>query len=82
MFLPEIVFCGSWVSIPELVYSFFQKVVIYILVVTITFIVANSLINPMIYAIRMPEERKGILVIIFLRARNPINPINIPFQNL
>ena len=24
MFLPEIVFCGSWVSSPELVYSFFQ----------------------------------------------------------
>ena len=31
----------------------------------------------MIYAIRMPEERTGVLVVIFRKARNPINPINI-----
>ena len=36
----------------------------------------------MIYAIRMPEERTGVLVVIFRKARNPINPINIPLENL
>lgn len=67
--------------VPSLFPSF-QSVFIYILMVTITFIVANSLRNPMIYAIRMPEERTGVLVVIFRKARNPINPINIPLENL
>lgn len=81
MFLPEIVFCGSWVSSPELV-SIFPISLYLHLMVTITFIVANSLRNPMIYAIRIPEERTGVLVVIFRKARNPINPINIPLENL
>lgn len=50
--------------VPSLFPSF-QSVFIYILMVTITFIVANSLRNPMIYAIRMPEERTGVLVVVF-----------------
>ena len=74
-FLPRIVFGGLWASIP---FSVFSLPFNYLMVIA-TFVVANSLINPIIYAIRMPEVRTSI---IFRRARNPINPINIPLQNL
>ncbi|XP_022794739.1 adenosine receptor A3-like [Stylophora pistillata] len=52
------------------------------LMVRITFAGANSLINPLVYAIRMPEVRRGILQIIFRRASNRVNPVNIQLQNL
>ena len=42
------------------------------------FFVFNSLINPMIYAIRMPEFRAGILQIIFRKTLRRSNPVNIP----
>ena len=32
----------------------------------------------MIYAIRMPEERTGVLVVIFRKARNPIKSNQYP----
>ena len=50
--------------------------------VRIIFVAANSLINLIIYAIRMPELRAGILQIIFLRTLNPVYPIDIPLQNI
>ena len=81
-FLPRIVFGGLWASIPFSVFSFYDRLPFNYLMVIATFVVANSLINPIIYTIRMPEVRTSILVIIFRRARNPINPINIPLQNL
>ena len=81
-FLPEMVFWGFWASSPELDFSFYNPISFNFFIVTKTFVMANSLINPIIYAIRMPEVRTGILVIIFRRARNPVNPIDIPLQNL
>ena len=81
-FLPEIVYWGSWASSPESFFSFPSQLSFNYLMVTITFVVANSLINPIIYAVRMPEVRTSILVIIFRRAQNSINPIDIPLQNL
>ena len=48
----------------------------------IIFVAANSLINLIIYAIRMPELRAGILQIIFLRTLNPVYSIDIPLQNI
>ena len=80
-FLPEIVYWGSWASSPESFFSFPSQLSFNYLMVTITFVVANSLINPIIYAVRMPEVRTSILVIIFRRAQNSINPINFPLQN-
>ena len=80
-FLPEIVYWGSWASSPESFFSFPSQLSFNYLMVTITFVVANSLINPIIYAVRMPEVRTSILVIIFRRAQNSINPIDIPLQN-
>ena len=80
-FLPEIVYWGSWASSPESFFSFPSQLSFNYLMVTITFVVANSLINPIIYAVRMPEVRTSILVAIFRRAQNSINPIDIPLQN-
>ena len=47
---------------------------------TVTFIVFNSLINPIIYAIQMPEFRAGVLQIIFRRSPRRPHPVNIPLQ--
>ena len=81
-FLPRIAVGGFWALILGSVFRFYDQLSFGYLMLIATFVVANSLINPIIYAIRMPEVRTSILVIIFRRARNPINPINIPLQNL
>ena len=81
-FLPKIVFLGFRLPRPEPVFYFYNRLPFDFWMIEITFVVANSLINPIIYAIRMPEVRTSILLIIFRRARNPINPIDIPLQNL
>ena len=47
----------------------------------ITFFLFNSLINPIIYAIRMPEFRAGMLQIIFRRTPHRLHPVNIPLQD-
>ena len=62
-FLPEMVFWGFWASSPELDFSFYNPISFNFFIVTKTFVMANSLINPIIYAIRMPEVRTGILVL-------------------
>ena len=43
---------------------------------------ASSLINPIMYAMRMPELRAGILQIIFRRTPNRSNPVDLPLRNL
>ena len=43
---------------------------------------ASSLINPIIYAMRMPEFRAGILQIIFRRTPNRSNPVDLQLRNL
>ena len=48
----------------------------------LTLYLANSLINPIIYAMRMPELRAGILQIIFRRAPNRLNRVDLPLRNL
>ena len=47
---------------------------------TVTFLLFNSLINPIIYAIQMPEFRAGVLQIIFRRSPRRPHPVNIPLQ--
>ena len=46
----------------------------------VTFLLFNSLINPIIYAIRMPEFKAGMLQIIFRRSPCRPHPVNIPLQ--
>ena len=81
-FLPEIVYWRSCAFSPEIVFSLLNQPLFNYFMVTKTFVAANSLINPIIYAIRMPEVRTSMLVIIFRRARNRINPIDFPLRNL
>ena len=42
---------------------------------------ANSLINPIIYALRMPELRAGVSQL-FHRNSNNVNPVDLPLHNL
>ena len=69
-YLPQMVF---WLqsSLPTN-YAFHISMAVFV------FFVFNSLINPMIYAIRMPEFRAGILQIIFRKTLRRSNPVNIP----
>ena len=69
-FLPQMVF---WLqsSLPTN-YAFHISMAVFV------FFVFNLLINPMIYAIRMPEFRAGILQIIFRKTLRRSNPVNIP----
>ena len=50
---------------------------------TRTLVLANSLINPILYAVRMPEFRVGILKLIFCRTpQDHRNPVEYPLRNL
>ena len=73
---------GFEASYSELSYSFFHESFFHVIMVKTTFVAANSLINPIIYAIRMPEVKTVITKIIFRSASNPLNTINISLQNL
>ena len=50
---------------------------------TRTLFLANSLINPILYAVRMPEFRVGILKLVFCRTpQDHRNPVEYPLRNL
>ena len=48
----------------------------------IVVLMANSVLNPIIYAIRMPEIRASVLQLLFCRASNRVNQADIPIQGL
>ena len=81
-FLPMMVFRGFEASNPKLSYSFSNESFFHVLMVRTTFVASNSLINPIIDAIRMPEVTTVITKIIFRSASNSLNTIDIPLQNL
>ena len=77
-FLPQMVF---WVEVAfdfKLLSRLSTNYDFHISMAVFVFFVFNSLINPMIYAIRMPEFRAGILQIIFRKTLRRSNPVNIP----
>ena len=76
------VFWGVLASDSKLLYNFCNQSSFHFDMVRIIFVAANSPINLIIYAIRMPELKGGILQIIFLRTLNPVYPIDIPLQNI
>ena len=80
-FLPSIVCHGVVAFDSKLLFSFPTDSFFDIQMVMVTFFVLNSLINPIIYAIRMPELRAGILEIIFCRNLRRPNPVNVPLQD-
>ena len=77
-FLPQMVFWGEMAFDFKLQSSLPPNYAFHISMAVFVFFVFNSLINPMIYAIRMPEFRAGILQIIFRKTLRRSNPVNIP----
>ena len=77
-FLPQMVFWGEMAFDFKLQSSLPTNYAFHISMAVYVFFVFNSLINPMIYAIRMPEFRAGILQIIFRKTLRRSNPVNIP----
>ena len=80
-FLPLIVFHGMIAFDLKLYASLPTNFRFHFEMAMITFSLFNSLINPIIYAIRMPEFRAGMLQIIFRRAPRGLHPVNIPLQD-
>ena len=77
-FLPQMVFWAEVAFDFKLLSRLSTNYDFHISMAVFVFFVFNSLINPMIYAIRMPEFRAGILQIIFRKTRRRLNPVNIP----
>ena len=67
---------------PQLFYNLSGRSLYHIDITVVILFLANSLINPIIYAIRMPELRAGILQIIFRRTPNRSSPVDLPLRNL
>ena len=80
-FLPSIVGFGVFAFDLKLYASLPTNFHFHFEMATITFFLFNSLINPIIYAIRMPEFRAGMLQIIFRRTPHRLQPVNIPLQD-
>ena len=80
--MPMVIFWGVLASDSKLFDNLSNQSSFHFEMVKIIFVAANSLTNPIIYAIRMPELRAGIMQIIFRRALNPVYPIDIPIQNI
>ena len=78
-FLPLILW-KSLLFLHHMTISYFSYVQIRYAMLTLY--LANSLINPIIYAMRMPEFRVGILQIIFRSAPNRLNRVDLPLRNL
>ena len=79
-FLLSIVFYGVIASDFKLLLSLSINFIYHFQMAMVTFILFNSLINPIIYAIQMPEFRAGMLQIIFRRSPRRPHPVNIPLQ--
>ena len=77
-FLPQMVFWGEVAFNFKLLSSLPTNYTLHISMLLFFFFFFNSLINPIIYAIRMPEFRAGILQIIFRKTLRRSNPVNIP----
>ena len=80
-FLPSIVCYGVLVFDLKLLLSLSITSRFHYEMAMTTFFLFNSLINPIIYAIRMPEFRAGMLQIIFRRTPRRLHPVNIPLQD-
>ncbi|XP_078385061.1 histamine H2 receptor-like [Oculina patagonica] len=81
LWLPVIIY----ISVPALNIELFSSLSMHsgfhITMAVLTLFLANSLVNPLIYALRMPEFRAGVSQI-FRRGHNPVNPTNLQLRNL
>ena len=76
-FLSQMVFWGEVAFDLKLLVSLPTNYALHISMLMFFFFFFNSLINPIIYAIRMPEFKAGILQIIFRKTLRR-HPVNIP----
>ena len=79
--LPWVIFECLCIFHPELFYSLSSSSIFHMYVTMWFLIFANSLVNPIIYAMRMPEFRAG-LVAIFHRTPNQLNAAVLPLHRL
>ena len=80
-FLPLVIFWGVMAFDLNLLSSLPIDYFFHFQMAVVTFYLFNSLINPIIYAVRMPQLRAGILQIIFRRAPRHPHQVNIPLQD-
>ena len=80
-FLPLVIFWGVVAFDFNLFFSLPIDYAFHIHMAVVTFYVFNSLINPIIYAVRMPQLRAGILQIIFRRTPRHQHRVNTPLQD-
>lgn len=76
-YLPKVIFWAVF-NIPGLIHSLPNEITFNIAMVMLTFMTFNSLINPIIYAIRMPEFIAGIKEMIFRKTPNRLTPVDFP----
>ncbi|XP_022809622.1 melanocortin receptor 5-like [Stylophora pistillata] len=79
MWFPSGIATGIAIIHPNLIHNSFWSTHFRIIMVALN--LANSLLNPIIYAMRMPELRQGIKQIIFRRTPNRLNPGDIPLRD-
>ena len=75
-FLPAMIY----VACPRISFTCFTNVHIY-MAVTVLFL-GNSLVNPIIYALRMPGFREGLLQLVYRVPDLSNAPENLPLRNL
>ena len=80
--------------LPPVIYSFVQfnffleirkisnQSFFHIIMTLVALYFANSLINPIIYALRMPELRAGVSQLFRRNPNRQPNPVELPLQNL
>ena len=82
-FLPQIVYLGIYSFHFQLLLNLPDQYHFIVKLIAVVLLLANSLINPIIYAIRMPEMRRGILQLICRRSPGRLNlPVDLPLRNL
>ncbi|RMX46790.1 hypothetical protein pdam_00019549 [Pocillopora damicornis] len=66
---------------PQLLKKLNQRLAFHMYSGVLVLYLANSLINPIIYAMRLPELRQGIMKIVFCRNSNSSNQDDSPLRN-
>ena len=69
-----------YVACPRISFTCFKNVHIYMAVLVL--FLGNSLVNPIIYALRMPGFREGLLQLVYRVPDLSNAPENLPLRNL
>ncbi|XP_022803698.1 D(2) dopamine receptor-like [Stylophora pistillata] len=80
MWFPSVIQTGIYILRPQLLDNSFWG--LHYQNIMVALFQANSLVNPIIYAMKMPELRKDIMQIIFRQTVNRLYPVDLPLCNL